>query len=117
MISYHNGYDTAFTIDQHADLPVGLKRQITQVSSQFRCDNLLSRNFAAINMLNSPHLVRFQTCHITVNALNLSSSYAKNVVERDFKSILSQIELSRPPSYCIILCHLTHVRHARCSAC
>ncbi len=78
-IPNHHADNRSLAIDQHPDLPSDLQRQFTQVTRQFLRHNLLCRYLAAIDMLETPDLVRFQPCRIAVYALNKPSSYAKSV--------------------------------------
>ena len=73
VITDHDVSNGTLAVNQHADLAIEFLRQFAEVAPEFLSDDLLRRYFAAVDVLKTPDLVRFQPCDVAVYALNCVS--------------------------------------------
>ena len=75
VVSHHDIFDHAFTIDQYANLAVDLQRQLTEIARQLLRHNLLRRHLATIDVLEPVDLIGLQARHIAFYSLNRRSPH------------------------------------------
>lgn len=59
VVADHYVLDVALAIDQRADLPACFMREFTQLSSEFRCNDLIGRYAPGIQLFDAPQLIGF----------------------------------------------------------
>jgi len=52
--------NVSLSIDERAELPACLMRQLAQLPREFRCHDLVGRYTASVQLLDAPQLIRFQ---------------------------------------------------------
>ncbi len=60
VVADHHVLDVSLTIDKRTDLAACLVRQLAQLPREFRCNDLVARYTASVQLFDAPQLIWFQ---------------------------------------------------------
>ena len=60
VVADHHVLDMSLAIDERADLTACLVRQLAQLPCEFRCNDLVGRYTASVQLFNAPQLIWFK---------------------------------------------------------
>jgi hypothetical protein len=69
-IAYDNVLDIAFAIDQHADLPADLGRQLGQLPGKLVSDDMSWWNAPVVQLFQAVNLIGFQSLNVAFDRAN-----------------------------------------------
>ena len=72
-VADHDLLDLALAVEQHADLPVGLARQLGEVAGQLRADDLVRRDAAAVGVAQLVQLAGLEAEGVAVQVFQVRS--------------------------------------------
>jgi hypothetical protein len=74
VIPHDDEVDIAFSADEDADLTVGLAGNFAEVPGQLMGENPVNRDFAAIELLDTPDLAGLETGDVAINSVDAFTS-------------------------------------------
>ena len=59
VVAHHHVLDMALAIDERSDLSACFVRQLAELASEFRCDDLVGRYASSVQLFDAPQLIWF----------------------------------------------------------